>query len=97
MDGQEAEAALTELARLQAQLDQLRTDHGIPVADAQSLRLDHYRVPKLPSFSQVDPALWFLQAEISLRNSRITAQSSKADTVLAALDVEVIGCRSSTC
>lgn len=88
----EAEGALAELARLQAQLDQLRTDHGIPDADAQSFRLDHYRVPKLPPFSQIDPALWFLQAEVSMRNSRITTQSSKADTVLAAVDVEVLGC-----
>ncbi|XP_024881197.1 uncharacterized protein LOC112460642 [Temnothorax curvispinosus] len=54
--------------------------------------IDHYRVPKLPPFSQVDPALWFMQAEVSMRNSRITAESTKADTVLAALDVEVFDC-----
>ncbi|XP_050303795.1 uncharacterized protein LOC126741433 [Anthonomus grandis grandis] len=57
-----------------------------------SFRLDHYRVPKLPPFSQVDPALWFIQAEVSMRNARILIDSTKADTVLAALDVEVLGC-----
>ncbi|XP_024879218.1 uncharacterized protein LOC112459384 [Temnothorax curvispinosus] len=53
--------------------------------------IDNLWVPKLPPFSQVDPELWFIQAEILMRNSRITTESTKADTVLAALDVEVLG------
>ncbi|XP_024875977.1 uncharacterized protein LOC112457276, partial [Temnothorax curvispinosus] len=53
--------------------------------------IDNLWVPKLPPFSQVDPELWFIQAEILMRNSRITAEFTKADTVLAALDVEVWG------
>lgn len=53
-------------------------------------RVDSYRVPKIPSFFRADPALWFMQIEISLRNARITAEATKADIMLAALDVEVL-------
>ncbi|KZC13976.1 hypothetical protein WN55_06546, partial [Dufourea novaeangliae] len=48
------------------------------------------RVPKIPTFFRGDPDLWFLQVEISFRNARITAEATKADAVLAALDMEVL-------
>lgn len=90
-----AESAETQLAELQAQL-LAQAVIAAPDAAGNSTQtfphIDHYRVPKLPPFSQVDPALWFIQAEVSMRNSRIAAEHTKADTVLAALDVEVLGC-----
>ncbi|KZC05354.1 hypothetical protein WN55_05903, partial [Dufourea novaeangliae] len=51
---------------------------------------DSYRVPKIPTFFRGDPDLWFLQVQISFRNSRITAEAIKADAVLAALYMEVL-------
>lgn len=91
-----AESAETRLAELQTQLTAQAAMTVPGAADNNNPhtfpRVDHYRIPKLPPFSQVDPALWFIQAEISLRNSRITAENTKADTILAALDVEVLGC-----
>lgn len=90
-----ADSAETRLAELQAQLTAQAVTAAPGAADNNTQtfpRVDHYRVPKLPPFSQVDPALWFIQAEISMKNSRITAENTKADTILAALDVEVLGC-----
>ena len=87
-----AEAAENQLAQLRAQLNAQGLDTATPVAiddNIQIPRIDNYRVPKLPPFSRVDSALWFIQAEISMRNARISVESTKADTVLAALDVEV--------
>lgn len=67
------------------QLEQMLT------ANLTGPRVDSYRTPKIPSFFRADPALWFMQVEISLRNARITSESTKADIMLAALDVEVLG------
>lgn len=60
------------------------------IANAAGPQVDSYRVPKIPTFFRADPALWFMQVEISLRNARITAEATKADIMLAALDVEVL-------
>lgn len=96
----EAEASakelLARLERLENQNTNINRLQDAAATQAASMghspRLDHYRVPKLPPFSQVDPALWFIQAEISMRNANIRSSSTKSDIVLAALDVEVLGC-----
>lgn len=59
-------------------------------AEVVQPRVDHYRVPKIPQFFSADPALWFVQVEASLRSAQITAESTKADIVIAALDFEVV-------
>lgn len=72
---------------------QERVQHLEQVLTANMARqqVDSYRVPKIPTFCRADPALWFMQVEISLRNARITSETTKADSMLAALDVEVLG------
>ncbi|XP_024889953.1 uncharacterized protein LOC112466217 [Temnothorax curvispinosus] len=92
----------TQFTQLQDQFAQMRTqwsDQGLDTVNSNAIdnniqipRIDNYRVPKISPFSQVDPELWFIQAELSMRNARITVQSTMADTVLAALDVEILNC-----
>ena len=57
---------------------------------ASQARIDHYRIPKIPIFFKNDPALWFVQVEVSLHSAQISVQSTKADVVIAALDYEVV-------
>lgn len=52
-------------------------------------RVESYRIPKIPPFYRADPALWFAQAEGTLRTANITSEFTKADSVLAAFDYEV--------
>lgn len=87
MAGREA-----ELAALVARVNELNelVARNADQQPANAHRVDHYRVPKLPPFYHADPALWFLQAEVSMRNARITTDATMADTVIAALDVEVL-------
>ena len=59
---------------------------------SDAMRIDAYRSPKIPTFFRSDPILWFVQVEASLRNARISVESTMADVVLAALDAEVVGC-----
>lgn len=40
---------------------------------------------RLPAFNTIDPATWFLRAEIQFRLKRVTTAESKADHVLASL------------
>ena len=53
-------------------------------------RVDHYRIPKIPIFIRSDPALWFLQVERTFRASRVTADDTKADIVISALDSDTV-------
>lgn len=60
------------------------------IVSVEQPRVDHYRVPKIPQFFRADPALWFVQVEASLRSAQISAENTKADIVIAALDFEVV-------
>ena len=60
---------------------------GNPLADP---RVDHYRIPKIPIFIRTDPALWFLQVERTFRASRVTADDTKADIAISALDPDTV-------
>lgn len=79
-------AATAEVADILARVVEIQARYASPN------RVDHYRVPKIASFFRADLALWFIQTEISFRNANITVESTKADIVLASLDVEVLGC-----
>ncbi|KZC14403.1 hypothetical protein WN55_06867 [Dufourea novaeangliae] len=61
-----------------------------PEAKVPQYREDSYHVPKIPSFFRDDPDLWFLQVEISFGSARIPAKATKADGILAVLDVKVL-------
>lgn len=83
------------LEQIQAQLEALRLAQAQappPPQQSAEFRVDSYRIPKLPTFFRSDPALWFMQVEVTLRNSRITSEATKADIVIAALDFEAIAC-----
>lgn len=54
-----------------------------------NVRIESYRVPKIPPFAKSDPAFWFQQVEASFRTARITTQVTMADTVIGALDFEI--------
>lgn len=86
-----ADRALARVAELEAQIAINVARNRIPNDNADAARIEHYRVPKLASFMRADPNLWFLQAEISMRNARISAEATMADTVLATFDLEVLG------
>ncbi|XP_076235102.1 uncharacterized protein LOC143179674 [Calliopsis andreniformis] len=77
----EQRAARTEaaLSAAQAQITALNSGH-----------IDSYRVPKIPGFFREDLALWFYQVEASFRTSRIANERTRADTIIAALDSEII-------
>lgn len=77
--------AQQRFAVMEAERAAERLSLGVP-------RIDAYPVPKIPNFFRSDPALWFVQVEASLRNSRISVESTMADVVLAALDAEVVTC-----
>lgn len=77
------------LAELEAQIS--RNANSSANAAGPAIHVDHYRVPKIAPFIRADPNLWFLQAEISMRNANITVESTKADIVLATFDLEVLG------
>lgn len=77
----------TQLAEARA----IRAESQLCSATHQG-RVDSYRVPKIPGFFRSDPELWFLQAESTLRNARITAECTKADAILAELDIEIVSC-----
>lgn len=52
--------------------------------------VDAYRMPRLPDFVRSDPGLWFTQVEFMFEVSRITAQRTRAATIVAKLDFEVV-------
>lgn len=87
-DEQNSAARLAEIMARVVEIQAQFATSAVPTASAN--RIDHYRVPKIASFFREDPALWFAQAEISMRNARLTSEATKADTVLAALDVDVL-------
>lgn len=89
-DDQDSAAKLAEIMARVVEIQAQYATNAAPAANVN--RIDHYHVPKIASFFREDPALWFAQAEISMRNARIVAEATKADTVLAALDVEVLAC-----
>lgn len=78
--------ALSRALQAEARLAELDSQN----ANRSEARVDDYRTPKIPPFFRADPTLWFLQTEISLRNARITSESTKADVILAALDIEIV-------
>ena len=49
-----------------------------------------YRQPKIAAFCRDNPSIWFMQAEIALRNAGITASSTKADCITENLDHEAL-------
>lgn len=55
----------------------------------QGGHVDHYRIPKLPTFFRDDPELWFMQVESSFITSRITDPVTQAHTVIQFLDHDV--------
>ena len=81
-----------QLLETQQRLAQFEAEQLASRQSGESSRVDAYRTPKIPSFFRSDPELWFMQAETTMRNARITVESTKADVVLGALDVEVFGC-----
>lgn len=56
------------------------------------VRVDSHCVPKILPFFRADPSLWFVQAEILLRSANIIASNTKADSILANVDFEVLSC-----
>ncbi|XP_011884092.1 PREDICTED: uncharacterized protein LOC105571234 [Vollenhovia emeryi] len=54
------------------------------------VRVESYRVPKIPPFWRQAPEDWFLRVEASFRNANITVDSTKVDYLIASLDPEVI-------
>ena len=54
------------------------------------LLVDSYRIPKILSFFREKPSLWSKQIEASFRHARITAENTKADTVVPALDFDLV-------
>ena len=74
--------------QLQRELSETRAS----LVTVQENRVDSYRNPKIPTFFTTDPTLWFLQVESAFASCRITAEQSKADFVIANLDVDVINC-----
>ena len=65
----------------------LRSSVGNFLADPL---VDHYCISKIPIFIRTDPALWFLQVERTFRASRVTADDTKADIVISALDPDTV-------
>ena len=55
-------------------------------------RVEAYRVPRIPQFLPNDPNLWFLQVESSFNVVQITAELTKADTVIECLKPDVFAC-----
>ena len=62
------------------------------LAAVRENRVDSYRNPKIPTSFTNDPTLWLLQVESTFASCRITAEQTKADFVIAILDVGVINC-----
>ena len=85
----ELAAQLLETQQRLAQFEAERHPVRDPVVEP---RVEAYRSPKIPSFFRSDPAVWFMQVEASLRNARITVESTKAYFVSAAVDAEVVAC-----
>ncbi|XP_043263717.1 uncharacterized protein LOC122403957 [Colletes gigas] len=86
--------AETDLAETQEQRA-ARVEAALAAAQAQLAalnvgRIDSYRTPKIPGFFRDDPALWFYQVEASFRTARVTDERTKADSIVAALDSEII-------
>ena len=68
----------------------LASGGAAPPNPGDDLRVDHYRIPKIPTFIRTNPALWFLQVERTLPTARITADLTKADVVISALDPDTV-------
>ena len=60
----------------------MSSDDATPAAAAS-------REVRLPPFSTIDPAAWFLRAEVQFRLKRVTSSETKADYVLASLADDV--------
>ena len=53
-------------------------------------RVESYRLPKIPRFYRQDPGLWFHQVESSFGTARIVTEKTKADFVIANLELEIV-------
>lgn len=60
------------------------------IVEMQRGRVDAYHRPKIANFFRENPSAWFVQAEVALRNARITTQHSKADFIVEKLDCDVV-------
>lgn len=80
-DAERAEQAEAALARARDELETLNR-----------VRVESYRIPKIPAFFRSDPELWFIQVESTFWSARITDSETKAHHVIAALSSEVATC-----
>ncbi|XP_043480493.1 uncharacterized protein LOC122510125 [Leptopilina heterotoma] len=77
------------LTELQQQLNRVTEN----IANLREVpRVNDYRHHKLPRFISNDPTFWFLQIESVFLNGRITAETTKANHVIAELDPEILIC-----
>ena len=52
--------------------------------------VDSNRVPKIPKFFREDPQCWFFQVEASFAHARIVTEATKAHSIIANLDTDII-------
>ena len=79
------------LENLQQAFTALKAERDSEVGEPEAASLHHVSVPlKLPTFWAADPTMWFEQVEATFRNRKITAQETKFNHVLAALQPQDI-------
>ena len=83
----------TKMATGQSQADIGRDD--IPrllqqIVDTQQNHVDAYRVPRIPKFYRDDPSCWFIQIEASFAQAGLRDGTTKAHTLIANLDANLI-------
>ena len=52
--------------------------------------VDSYRIPKISKFFREDPQCWFFQVEASFADARIITEATKAHSIIANLDTDLI-------
>ena len=60
------------------------------IVDTHQNRVEAYRVPRIPAFYREDPSCWFIQIEASFAQAGLRDETTKAHTIIANLDVDLI-------
>ena len=60
------------------------------IVDTEQNRVDAYHDPRIPKFYRDDPSCWFIQTEESFAQAGLRDKTTKAHTLIANLDVDLI-------